>query len=312
MQNCGGSQDKRPSLMRVAAAVISLALMGLAGTSAARAETRDCRIGSYRLDDGSAVDIGPSDDDALRWRLFGGETGQLHPGQDGTWTSTLGWTGKADGRTISFSGCAEGGITFDGKSGHRIAFAVSDTRFDSHGTQLVGRLVMPAGDGKVPVVILVHGSEHDSAVDFYALQRMFPAQGIGAFVYDKRGTGASGGAYTQDFSTLADDLVVATDEARRLAGVRAGRVGYQGGSAGGWVAPLAASRTPVDFVIVSFGLAVTVLEEDQESVALDMKFHGHSAGDTKKALELARAGERVIETGGQEGIDAFDTLRRKY
>ena len=169
-----------------------------------------------------------------------------------------------------------------------MAFDVSETTFESGGIKLVGRLVMPKGSGKVPVVVLIHGSEHDSALDVYALQRMFPAQGIGAFVYDKRGTGVSGGVYTQDFDVLANDAVLAMKEARRLAGARAGRVGYQGGSAGGWVAPLAASRAPVDFTIVSFGLAVTILEEDQESVALDMYFHHHSAEDTAKALELAR------------------------
>jgi uncharacterized protein len=49
---------------------------------------------------------------------------------------------------------------------------------------------------------------------------MFPAQGIGAFVYDKRGTGISGGTYTQDFSVLADDAVVAMKDAKRLAGTR--------------------------------------------------------------------------------------------
>jgi pimeloyl-ACP methyl ester carboxylesterase len=76
--------------------------------------------------------------------------------------------------------------------------------------------------------------------------------------------------------------------------------------------PLAANRAPVDFAIVSFGLAVTVLEEDQEGVALDMYFHHHSAADTAKALELARAGEHVTETGGKEGYEAFDALRRKY
>jgi len=141
---------------------------------------------------------------------------------------------------------------------------------------------------------------------------MFPAQGIGAFVYDKRGTGASGGTYTQDFDTLADDAVVAMHEARKLGGARVGRIGYQGGSEGGWVAPLAANRASVDFVIVSFGLAVTVMEEDQESVALDMKFHGHSADDTRKALEVARAGEHLFETGGKEGYEAFDALRQKY
>jgi dienelactone hydrolase len=173
-------------------------------------------------------------------------------------------------------------------------------------------LVLPKTKDKVPVVVLVHGSEHDSALDFNALQRMFPAQGIGAFVYDKRGTGASGGSYTQDFHVLASDAVAAMQEAKRLAGARMGRIGYQGGSQAGWVIPLAANSAPVDFAIVCFGLAVTVLEEDQESVALDMYFHHHSASDTAKALELAKAGERVIETGGKEGYETFDSLRQKY
>jgi pimeloyl-ACP methyl ester carboxylesterase len=161
-------------------------------------------------------------------------------------------------------------------------------------------------------VVLVHGAEHDSALESYTLQRLFPAQGIGAFVYDKRGTGASGGTYTQDFDLLAGDAIAAMEEAKRLAGARLGRIGYQGGSQGGWVVPLAVNRAPVDFAIVSFGLAVTVLEEDQESVELDMYFHHHSAADTAKALELARAGEHVFETGGKEGYERFDALRKKY
>jgi dienelactone hydrolase len=272
--------------------------------------TTNCHVGSYRLASGPAVDIAPSEGDTLRWRLFNGETGQLHQQPDGTWQSTFGWTGRPDGKSVSFSDCATGDIRFDADAGHRIAFDVTETTFDSNGVKLVGRLVMPKGDGKVPVVVLVHGSEHDSARDFYSLQRMFPAEGVGAFVYDKRGTGASGGAYTQDFQTLADDAVAALRQARKLGGARVGRIGYQGGSEGGWVAPLAAAMAPVDFTIVSFGLAVSILEEDQESVALDMRLHHHEA-DTAKALELARAGERVVETGGKEGYDAFDALRRK-
>jgi streptogramin lyase len=124
--------------MRVAAAAISLALLGLVPTSAAFAAAQDCHIGSYRLSDGSAVDIAASDDDTLRWRAFTGETGQLHPNTDGTWASTFGWTGRPDGKTVSFSDCAKGDIAFDKASGHRIAFDVSDTTFDSHGTKLAG------------------------------------------------------------------------------------------------------------------------------------------------------------------------------
>ncbi len=279
----------------------------------AQADSRkNCHIGSYRLSDGGTLDIAPSDGDTLRWRIFTGQTGHLKQNKDGSWTSTFGWTDRPDGKTVRFSDCSAAQINFSNKIGKRISFDANETRFQSGGVQLAGRLILPKGSGKVPLVVLIHGSEHDSALDFYALQRMFPAQGIGAFVYDKRGTGASGGAYTQDFDLLAKDAVLALREARRLAGPRAGRVGYQGGSAGGWIAPLAASRTPVDFIIVSFGLAVTILEEDQQSVALDMYFHHHSMQDTAKALQLARAGEHVIETKGKKGYEEFDALRRKY
>lgn len=145
------------------------------------------------------------------------------------------------------------------------------------GPRLLGRLVMPKGEGRVPLVVLVHGSEHDSARDFYSLQRQLPSEGIGVFVYDKRGTGGSGGLYTQDYLMLADDVIAAMHEAKRLAGARVGRIGYQGGSQGGWVAPLAATIEPVDFVIVGFGLAVSPLEEDRESIALDMTRGGDGA-----------------------------------
>jgi len=274
--------------------------------------TKDCHVGSYRLSSGAVVDIAPRDDETLRWRLFTGETGELHPQRNGTWTSTYGWTSRPDGKIVSFSDCAKGEITFGKESGKRIAFDVRNTTFKSGGVRLVGRLVMPEGNAKVPVVVLVHGSEHDSALDSYALQRMFPAQGIGALVFDKRGTGSSGGVYTQDFDVLANDDVIAMKEAKRLAGARASRIGYQGGSEAGWVLPLAVNRAAADFAVVSFGLAVTVLQEDQESVVLDMRFHHHSAAYTKKALELARAGERVIETGGKESYEGFDALRHKY
>ncbi|HSN16845.1 MAG TPA: alpha/beta hydrolase [Gammaproteobacteria bacterium] len=276
------------------------------------AETVDCHIGSYRLADGSFVDVAPLDDGMLRWRRFDGSTGALHPGAGGKWTSTLGWTKQPDGISVSFSDCGTGAIEFNGMAGKRIAFDVQDATFMSHGTRLEGRLVMPAGSGKVPVVVLVHGSEPDSALTGYSLQRMLPAVGIGAFVYDKRGTGKSGGKYTQDFALLADDVVQAVVEAKRLAGPRLGRIGLQGGSEGGWVAPIAANQTHVDFVIVCFGLAVNVLQEDQEGVELQMREKGYPPDVIAKALEVARAAEQVMVSDMQAGYPALDAVRAKY
>jgi uncharacterized protein len=274
---------------------------------------KDCQVGTYRFSDGEIVDIAQSEGNTFRWRKFDGTTGVLHKKRDDSWTSTLGWTDHPDGHTASFTPCAEGEIKFDGKKAHRIPFDVTDTVFKGRGgIKLTGRLVLPKSNDPVPIVVLVHGAERESARESYALQRMLPAENIGAFVYDKRGTGSSEGKYTQDFDTLADDAVAAIREARRIAGTRCARIGYQGGSQGGWVAPLAATRTPVDFVIISFGLAVSVIDEDQEAVALEMRLKGHSKEDISKALEVASAAETVFESGFTTGFERFDAVRAKY
>ena len=190
---------------------------------------------------------------------------------------------------------------------------MTDTVFEGRGgVKLAGRLVLPKGNERIPIVVLVHGAERESARESYALQRLFPAENVGAFVYDKRGTGGSAGNYTQDFETLADDAVAAMQEAKRIAGARCARIGYQGGSQGGWVAPLAATRAPVDFVIVSFGLAVSVIDEDQEEVALEMHLKGHRQEEISKALEIASAAEAVFESNFTKGFERLDAVRAKY
>ncbi len=292
------------------AAVTTALLFASAGRAADT--VGDCHIGAYRLADGGVVDIAPSDGDALRWRTFDGRTGALHPQTGGGWTSTLGWTGRPDGTRVTFSACPGGAITFDGAAGERIAFDVTETRFAGDGVTLAGRLVLPRGAGPVPIVVLVHGSENDSALDFYSLQRLLPSQGVGVFVYDKRGTGRSGGKYTQDFSVLANDAVAAMREGRRLAGRRAGRVGYQGGSEGGWVAPIAASRAPVDFVIVGFGLAVSPIEEDRQELALEMKLKSHSPAEIAEAREIGDAADAVFASNFTSGFARFGAVRAKY
>ncbi|HEX4386660.1 MAG TPA: hypothetical protein VH083_27085, partial [Myxococcales bacterium] len=132
------------------------------------------------------------------------------------------------------------------------------------------------------------------------------------FVYDKRGTGKSQGQYSQDFSLLADDAAAAVREARRLAGKRAGRVGFHGGSQGGYVAPLAATRAPVDFVSVGFGLAISPLEEDRQEIVLEMKLKHHTQAEIDKALEVAAAAATILTSGFTKGFDEFDAVRNKY
>jgi pimeloyl-ACP methyl ester carboxylesterase len=293
---------------------LSAACVGAGLAGRVEAGTNDnCQIGDYRFSDGEIIDIAPSEGNTFRWRKFDGTTGVLHKKGNGSWTSTLGWTDRPDGHTASFTRCATDEIEFDGKKAHRIPFDVTDTVFQGRGgVKLAGRLVLPKSNDPVPIVVLIHGAERESARDSYALQRLLPAENVGAFVYDKRGTGGSDGKYTQDFDTLAEDAVAAMREARRIAGARCPRIGYQGGSQGGWVAPLAATHAPVDFVVVSFGLAVSVIDEDQEEVALEMRLKGHRQQEISKALEVASAAEAIFESGFTKGFERFDVLRAKY
>jgi pimeloyl-ACP methyl ester carboxylesterase len=311
-----GANGAIASLSRRSVALVPVILLACALSPgiarAAEATSSDCHIGAYRLTDGRVLTIGATDGPHLRWRREDGTTGVLTREPSGTWRSTLGWTDRPDGVDVAFTKCAEGGIDFHGSRGRRVAFDVTETKFQGAGVPLAGRLVLPKGDGRVPIVVLVHGAEHDSALESYDLQRMFPAMGIGVFVYDKRGTGVSGGQYTQDFLLLANDAIAAVAEARRLAGARAGAVGYQAGSQGGWVAPLAARIAPVDFVIVGFGLAVSPLEEDREAIAYDMQRQGFGPEVIAKAMRIADATATILLSGFRSGYEQLDALKQEY
>lgn len=293
----------------------SMILLAVAGTRAVDAQAANpirCEVGSYAMADGTRLDIEPRGEGQLRWSLLDGRTGALTSQAKGRWTSKLGWTDRSDGHQVTFSDCERGEVRFDNVAGKREALIQVDTRFQGSGVELAGRLTLPPGQARVPIVVLIHGAEHSSALEDYSLQRQFASVGIGVFAYDKRGTGASGGRYSQNYLMLATDAIHAVREARRLAGDRAGRIGYQGGSQGGWVAPLAARIEPVDFVIVSFGLAVSPLDEDREAIEFDLERAGFGPEIKAKAMEIADASARIVESNFTEGYEQLDAVKGKY
>jgi hypothetical protein len=299
-------------MKKLSALLVPLAFVfNVSAVLAQPADILRCAIGAYRLADGRAVDIAPASEGKLRWRQEDGTSGTLAPAADGQgWASSLGRTGRADGKTLRFD-CTAGSMDFAGTPGQRIALDVTETRFSVEGAELAGRLILPKGGSPVPIVVLIHGAEPISAREAYSLQRQFPAAGIGAFVYDKRGTGASGGRYTHDYLTLATDAVKAAAEARRLAGRRAGAIGYQAGSQGGWVAPLAAKIAPVDFVIVSFGLAVSPVAAERESLLADARRLGGDAL-VPPAIEIADAIAATLESSFRDAERHMTPVRAKY
>lgn len=274
-------------------------------------EAARCRLGAYRLADGGLAFVRHRQHEALRLVDQEGRTFGLLPdaGAGGRYR-------VADGPGAVTFDCAAGGIAIELEgwpaTGVKVPLDEREIAFESHGVALRGKIVAPAGVSPAIYVALVHGSERDSAIFGNVWQYVLAAHGVGVVVYDKRGTGRSAGAYTQDFDLLADDAVAAIAELRRQAPGDY-EVGLLGGSQGGWVAPLAATRTRAAFVIALYGLAEGPLAEDREEVLLGLREAGFGQPEVRaQALEVVAATGRVMASDYRSGWEELAAVREKY
>jgi pimeloyl-ACP methyl ester carboxylesterase len=194
----------------------------------------------------------------------------------------------------------------------RVETKETATSIESWGETLAGRLIEPPGpvDNTRPLVVFVHGSERNAAIGG-ATSYMLVAQGVSVFVYDKRGTGESLGTYTQNFELLADDAAAALAKARSLAAGRFGRAGYYGGSQGGWVAPLAATRSTADFVAVGFGLVASPITEDREQMLQEAEAAGLDAKAQALIRRLSDATAGLVRSHFERGYEALARVKRQ-
>lgn len=150
----------------------------------------------------------------------------------------------------------------------RESVRVEEIEFESHSTKLAGSIVFPANKTPKAAMVFVHGSGKQSRN--LALAEQFAREGIVSLVYDKRGAGKSGGEYEQDhnvgeknISLLADDAAAALKVLASHPELQGIPAGFTGISQAGWIAPLAAERTPAaKFLVMWSGPVCKVSEED--------------------------------------------------
>lgn len=296
-------------VLPVVAAGVGLYLLTRENRPPLLAEAARCRLGAYQVEDGGLAYVRQRQGEELRLLFGDGRTTLLTPRQGGDYAA-------AGGGSASFD-CASGRLVFDLPEGRgqatRIALRERPLEFESHGVRLRGKIVEPPGKTPPAVyTVLVHGSEHDSATFGNVWQYLLAARGFGAVVYDKRGTGLSEGKYTQDFFLLADDAAAAAVELRReIPGTY--QVGFLGASQGGWVAPLAATKTPAGFVIALYGLAESALAEDRDEVLMGLREAGFGSPEVeKKALEVVAATGKVMASDYSAGWEELAAARRRY
>lgn len=310
---------------------ICLILLTVVFNLSVAAQEKSCGItdsnklqGAYRFSDGQIVSIVPLST-VGQWRYTdfnSGKSHKLYPTVALNFQSADDWSSETPivfhyHFNLDKNGAAESLVVTQNGMRERIAtkirFREQTITFKSGDIQLFGKLTLPI-KGKTPfkTVVMVHGSDNEGSVDSDWFPHVFAANGIAAFGFDKRGTGCSAGTYTQHFGVLSDDVVAALRWLKTRPEVDSNRIGLAGYSQGGWVAPLAALKdSSVKFVLVGYGMAMSVAEEDRLEAPLKLKEMGLDAESITQFQELNGALHKVAE-GNFKDFREFEEMIAKY
>jgi len=136
---------------------------------------------------------------------------------------------------------------------------------DSENIKLAGMLFLPEGEGPFPIAIVIHGSgsSRRNSVWYLSVAKHLQDNGIAVLLPDKRGCEKSKGKWVgADFDKLATDASSAIKYIKNQTGFNFSFIGLIGMSQGGWIAPVAATKTEdVSFVASISGATVTTDEQ---------------------------------------------------
>jgi dienelactone hydrolase/tetratricopeptide (TPR) repeat protein len=179
----------------------------------------------------------------------------------------------------------------------------------AEGTTLSGTLILPLTPGPHPAMVFLHGSGPALRYSFRSDPYLFASRGIAALVYDKRGTGASGGTFKfsandEWFAKLSGDGLAAVTFLKARRDIDPKRIGLWGISQSGWTLPMVAARSAdVSFAVVVSGPTVTVGQE-----GLYSRLTGDDPGGPGKLSRAEIA--RRMRASQREGFDPAPYLER--
>jgi pimeloyl-ACP methyl ester carboxylesterase len=198
----------------------------------------------------------------------------------------------------------------------KIASKVTDIheesiRFQNGDIHLAGSLVMPAGEGPHRAVVLVHGSGPVTRDFFGPIGYVLASHGIAVLSYDKRGIGESGGDWLEaTFDDLANDALAGIQYLKSRKEIQPAQIGLLGISQGGWIIPLAASKSSdVAYAVLVSAPAVSPAKQDESRVREEMILTGASQEEIHK--KMAGYKEQIDGLMSEEGLKWVEDEIRK-
>jgi dienelactone hydrolase len=198
-------------------------------------------------------------------------------------------------------------------------YIIKDYSIPSKGIELSAQLYLPSGEGPWPAAIMVPGGFNETELIMESPRYYAPRLarcGIAALIYYKRGTGPSGGVYAEATEDdFVDDVVNIAKKLAQDPHIDSTKIGTIGGSGGGLVAPLAASRCrQISFVISNSAPIVKGEEEANYNIEHALKFRGYSDSLVQLVLPLWQrhhAAWANSDTSELEAVAAKITQMRK-
>lgn len=160
------------------------------------------------------------------------------------------------------------------KKGHRHfeAPSLSDIDYsevfftnETNNLQLAGMLMVPEGEGPFPTVVIIQGSGPSFRDNgwYLSVVKHLQDNGIAVLIPDKRGCEKSEGEWIgASFDELANDAISAIEFIKTQDRYEHSSIGLVGMSQGGWIAPLAETKSEdVSFIASLSGATVSTDEQ---------------------------------------------------
>lgn len=264
--------------------------------------------GTYEWAPGKVLLVAPGQDEPLYVDYESGRTGVLFAlGRDELVAGPTVSTGYPVSLRLRTTRDAAGQVTAlaverRGRTVHAVRkqfYNELPVGYASGDVHISGSLLMPTGSGPHPAIVMIHGSGPVNRDALRPFADHFARNGVAVLITDKRGTGRSTGRWARAaFDDLASDALAGVHFLRTRPDIQHAAIGLQGASLGGWVAPLAATRSgDVAFVIVESAPAVTPWEHERLRVASQMRADARPGQATAQALAFMDQKLDVARTG---------------
>jgi pimeloyl-ACP methyl ester carboxylesterase len=338
----GAIRTRECTMSRGIASFLGTVLLLGVGAAAAQPSSHagpyEAYYGNYRAPDGHLIGIDryitedSAEDVALLSDYSSGIVRRLYPVSDTELVMGPGFAVQEPAelrvRFVRAGGMVTGAsLQWTGRAAsvaERVPLIAQQVLVNSGQVKLAATLLIPAGSGPHPAIVLLHGSGPLTRYSFGPYPHFFTSLGFAVLIYDKRGTGGSTGVrldassgamepplpsayYPED---LVNDALAVFHFLQAHNEIDPRQIGLWGSSEGGMLATqLAARNKDVAFAINSSGFVGPLWQTLLYQAGAVPRSFGAPDAVVAQAQELARLWVTVARTG--EGYPQFISKREQ-